>query len=287
MSVVDEAAIRANVLITARRLHEMVSNGQNVLVLDVRPNSDGSNHASSYHSGHIPEAVYVNFPAELAGPGGGIRGRRPLPTIENLQRDARNWGLNQNHTVVTYGDRGPAARAWWVLRWAGLEKVRLLDGGLEAWIAAGYPIASEVPKPSTGNVVFSAGHLPVINADEAAAMARSGILLDARSAAQYAGGPVAAGEARSGHIPGALSAPTDGNLAGDGHFAEPSVLRQRFAALGLGTKPVGVYCGGGVSATHEIAALASIGIEASLFPGSWSAWSADPKRPVATGTKPG
>jgi thiosulfate/3-mercaptopyruvate sulfurtransferase len=287
MSTHDDALLRAKVLISAERLNELLKLGLDVVVLDVRPHADGENPASSYHAGHIPNAVYVSFPSELAAPGGGTRGRLPLPTIETLQRDARVWGINKTSIVVTYGDRGPAARAWWVLRWAGLQRVLILDGGLAAWSAAGFKTASIVPKPKVGNVVLSAGHLPVVNADEAASIARIGLLLDARGSVQYQGGPAKPGEAPTGHIPGAVSAPTDDNLAPDGKFVSTDALRARFEALGVGKRPIGVYCGGGVSATHEIAALQSIGFEAALFPGSWSAWSADPKRPVITGPSPG
>jgi thiosulfate/3-mercaptopyruvate sulfurtransferase len=126
----------------------------------------------------------------------------------------------------------------------------------------------------------------VLTADEAAALARDGVLLDARAGERYRGEtePV---DARAGHIPGARSAPTAGNLTADGSFAAADALRARYAALGVvpGTE-VGVYCGSGVTAAHAIAALRIAGIDAALYPGSWSAWSGDPQRPVATGPEP-
>lgn len=282
-----DLALRAKVLISVESLRALLQSGSPVVLLDVRPHSDESDPRAGYRSGHLPGAVYADLATELAGQGGGTKGRLPLPEIHDLQRDARRWGIRKDSAVVVYGDNGPSGRTWWVLRWAGFENVRLLDGGLAAWTRAGHPLTKDIPLPSPGDVTLSSGHLPVLDADAAASLAREGVLLDARGKAQYAGGPVKSGEAATGHIPGALSFPTTGNLTEDGHFADPETLKARFSTLGAEGKKVGVYCGGGVAASHEIAALASIGLEAALFPGSWSAWSSDSKRPVATGTEPG
>jgi thiosulfate/3-mercaptopyruvate sulfurtransferase len=138
-----------------------------------------------------------------------------------------------------------------------------------------------------GDVVLDGGHLPVLDADAAAALARTGRLLDARAGERYRG-EVEPVDPRAGHVPGAASAPTTDNLAADGRFRDAAALRARFAALGAdGAVPVGVYCGSGVTAAHEIAALAVAGVPAALYPGSWSAWSNDPARPVATGPEEG
>jgi thiosulfate/3-mercaptopyruvate sulfurtransferase len=177
-----------------------------------------------------------------------------------------------------------AARAWWLLRWGGLADVTILDGGLVAWTAAGGPLDTGVVVPEPGDVTLVGGGMPVLTAEEAAALpTRGGVLLDARAAERYRG-EVEPVDPRAGHVPGALSAPTTGNLDTDGRFRAAAVLSERFAALGVrpGTT-VGVYCGSGVTAAHEVAALAEVGIEAALWPGSWSQWSADPTRPVATG----
>jgi thiosulfate/3-mercaptopyruvate sulfurtransferase len=135
-----------------------------------------------------------------------------------------------------------------------------------------------------GDVTLIGGGMPVLTADEAATLAEGdGLLLDARAAERYRGEmePV---DPRAGHVPGAVSAPTTENLDADGRFRTAAVLEERFAALGArsGTT-VGVYCGSGVTAAHEVAALATAGIEAALWPGSWSQWSNDPERPVAVG----
>ncbi|WP_333742256.1 sulfurtransferase [Pedococcus sp. 5OH_020] len=183
-------------------------------------------------------------------------------------------------------DQGPsfaAARAWWVLRYVGLEDVRVLDGGLAAWKRAGLPTSTAVPDPAPGSYSVSSGHLPVLDAQQAARVAREGSLLDARALERFTGSrePV---DPVAGHIPGALSAPTTDNVTGDGTFRTGPDLRRRFLDLGVAaTGPVGVYCGSGVTAAHELLALQEAGIEAALYVGSWSDWVSDPSRPVATG----
>ncbi len=129
---------------------------------------------------------------------------------------------------------------------------------------------------SPGDVVLTGGRLPLLDADHAARIARQGVLLDARAAERYRG-ELEPTDPRAGHIPGALSAPTRENLREDGTFADPARLRARFRALGVGeASAVGVYCGSGVTAAHELAALAIAGFDGALYPGSWSQWSADP-----------
>jgi thiosulfate/3-mercaptopyruvate sulfurtransferase len=175
-----------------------------------------------------------------------------------------------------------------VLRWAGIADVRLLDGGFAAWAAAGLPVGFRAPMPEAGDVTLSPGHLPVLDADAAAALARRGVLLDTRVRPNYIGGATPPGAPRRGHIPGSVSAPVADLFTEAGPFADAATLRHLFAALGVdGTRPVGVTCGAGISAALGVAALASIGIEAAMYPGSWSAWSADPGRPVAIGGEPG
>jgi len=207
--------------------------------------------------------------------------------------------------VVAYDDAGStiAARLWWSLRYFGHEQVRILDGGYRAWAGAGLAVTTAEPRPASGDFTATAGHMPVLaDAGAAAALARSGVLLDARAAERYRGetepvDPVA------GHIPGALSAPTAANVGPDGRFLPRGELTERFTALGIGPSPaarpartagtsasardVGVYCGSGVTAAHEVLALELAGIRAALYVGSWSGWVADPGRPVATGADPG
>lgn len=227
-------------------------------------------------AGHLPGAVRVDLPTQLAGAQRGFSGRRPLPEVADLQRLARSWGIDDGDSVVVYDDVAgtKAGRAYWVLRWAGLADVRVLDGGLGAWVAAGHEITSAASAPSPGNVTLRAGGAATLTADEAAEHAAAGTLFDARGAEQFA----------AGHIPGAISAPTRDNLGPDGLLLDDAALRARLAELGIdGSRPVGLYCGGGVAAAHAAAVLNSLGVESALFVGSFSAWSADPDRPVATG----
>ncbi|MEV0634657.1 sulfurtransferase [Streptomyces sp. NPDC050619] len=274
---------------TVSELHELLASDDPPVVLDVRWALGDPHGRDHYAEGHIPGAVYVDLDTELAAPPSPQGGRHPLPGIADLQRAARRWGVRQGQHVVVHDDLGntAAARAWWLLRYAGLTRVTLLDGALGAWRSAGLPLESGVPAgPPPGDVVLRAGGLPVVDADGASELATHGLLLDARAAERYRG-EVEPVDPRAGHIPGAVSAPTGENLAADGTFLPPEELRKRFEEKGAGTASrVGVYCGSGVTAAHQIAALELAGFEAVLFPGSWSAWSADPARPAATGPLP-
>ena len=281
---------RRDVLITAEELRDQLHGDNPPTLLDVRwalGDPDGHRH---YRDGHIPGAVYVDLDTELAAHAAPGAGRHPLPELADLQAAARRWGVRTGQPVVIYDNAGDtaAARAWWLLRWAGVPDVRLLDGALKAWREHGFELASGEEQPAAGDVELRAGQLPVLTADQAAALAEDtdGVLLDARAGERYRG-EVEPIDPRAGHIPGALSAPTADNLTADGTFRPTAELRDRFAQLKAGSAEVGVYCGSGVTAAHEIAALAVAGIPAALYPGSWSAWSSDPDRPAATGAEPG
>lgn len=256
------------------------------VVLDARWRLAGPSPAELYAGGHVPGAVPVDLDRDLAAPAGDrSRGRHPLPDPGDLQASLRRWGIRAGSTVVAYddADSSSAARAWWLLRWAGLTDVRVLDGGLAAWVAAGQPLTGEVPAPELGDVVVLPGGMPVLDAAAAGAVAADGVLLDARVEGRYRGEfePV---DLVAGHIPGARSAPLSGNVDATGRFLAPDRLRERFAALGVtGGGTVGAYCGSGVTAAQEVLALELAGVPAALYAGSWSEWVADPGRPVATG----
>ncbi|GGF36864.1 sulfurtransferase [Williamsia phyllosphaerae] len=276
------------VTITADELRARLEGVDPPVLLDVRWQLGDDRGHEHYRNGHIPGAIYVDLNTDLASPAGPRDGRHPLPDIAALQDAARRWGIDPDSTVVAYDDNGnqAAARAWWLLRWAGLTDVMLLDGGLRSWRDADLDLLSgEETASSHGTVELTGGHAPTVDVDGVATA--DGILLDARAGERYRGEsePV---DPRAGHIPGALSAPTADNLNGDGRFRSPDELRARFSALGVepGT-PTTVYCGSGVTAAHQIAALAIAGIDATLYPGSWSQWSADSTRPAATGDQPG
>ncbi|HTS96718.1 MAG TPA: sulfurtransferase [Streptosporangiaceae bacterium] len=281
----------ARPLIDAASLAAGLAGGAPPVLLDVRWRLSGPPGIDSYRAGHLPGAVYVDLDADLAGPPGS-GGRHPLPAAADFTAAMRRAGVRSGQPVVVYddGDSTIAARAWWTLAYFGHDQVRVLDGGLRAWTAAGQPVTTDEPPVAAGDFTASAGHLPVLDAAGAAALARSGVLLDARAPERYRGEtePV---DRVAGHIPGAVSAPTAGNVAADGRFRPPAELRERFARLGVsagpGTGPAGAYCGSGVTAAHEVLALALAGVPAALYVGSWSGWTADPGRPVATGPDPG
>jgi thiosulfate/3-mercaptopyruvate sulfurtransferase len=277
------SALRAEHFVTAAELAKLLTDPRPPVVLDVRNQNGVPDGRPKYQAGHIPGAVYVDLPTELQGVREGFSGARPLPPIERLQKRARAWGIGQGNPVVVYDNvfGTKAGRAWFVLRWAGIASVRILDGGYRAWVDGGYPVSAAEPAPAPGDVLLSPGHLGVLDADDAAALAARGALYDARGYEQFAG---AADQPRSGHIPGAIAAPTQENLTEDGLLKDEQSLRERFAALGIdGSHPVGVYCGGGVAGAHELAVLASLGLSATLFVGSFSAWSSDPGREVEAG----
>lgn len=279
----------ARVTTTVAELDGLLRSAEPPAVLDVRWALGDPHGRDHFAAGHIPGAVYVDLDTELAAPPSAEGGRHPLPDLADLQAAARRWGVRAGQPVVVYDDLGntAAARAWWLLRYAGVAEVTLLDGALGAWRSAGLPLESGAPAdPSPGDVVLRADRLQTVDVDGAADLAATGLLLDARAAERYRG-EVEPVDPRAGHIPGAVSAPTGENLAADGTFLPAEVLRKRFADKGAdATTRIGVYCGSGVTAAHQIAALAIAGYEATLFPGSWSAWSADPARPAATGPLP-
>lgn len=270
------------VLIDVPELASLIDAGAPPVLLDVRWALGDPNGAQNFREGHIPGAKFVDLERELAAPPSKEAGRHPLPSIEDLQAAARRWGINDGDRVVLYDATGntAAARGWWLLRWAGLSDVRLLDGGLKAWKSAGRQVAAgEGESAHPGSVTLSGGHLPTI--DIADAHGWAGALLDARAGERYRG-EVEPIDPVAGHIPGAISAPTGENLDAAGRFLDAEQLRRRFAGAGV-TDRTAVYCGSGVTAAHQIAALAIAGYDAALFPGSWSQWSNDASRAVETG----
>jgi thiosulfate/3-mercaptopyruvate sulfurtransferase len=261
-----------------------------VTVLDVRwelTTAHTTAGRDDYDAGHVPGAYFVDLDTELAAPPG-EGGRHPLPDPLVVQAVLRRAGITPRSRVVAYdgAQSYAAARAWWVLRWLGIPDVRVLDGGYAAWLAAGLPVSTEAPADRQGDVeVVTPGQLPTLDAGAAARLAREGLLLDARAPERYAGetepiDPVA------GHVPGAVNSPTTAWLAPDGTFRRD--LAEHWASVrGDRAGEVGVYCGSGVTAAHHLLALAELGVDAALYPGSWSEWIRDPSRPVATGPQSG
>ena len=272
-------------LIPAQDLAQELAGSEPPVVLDVRwqlGRADGLEH---YLAGHIPGAVFVDLDRELARHGRPQDGRHPLPDIADLQDAARRWGINDSSRVVIYDDLASmaAARGWWLLRWAGLTNVRVLDGALPAWIASEGELATGRVTPAVGDVVLSEGHLPVLSIDEVAAFPEHGVLLDARAPDRYRG-DVEPVDPRAGHIPGAVNAPSGRNVDADGRFLSAAQLSAHYSSVGVdASTEVAAYCGSGITASHDILALAIAGIDAALYPGSFSAWSNHPQRPVDIG----
>jgi thiosulfate/3-mercaptopyruvate sulfurtransferase len=242
----------------------------------------------AYRAGHIPGATFAHIEEDLSGAKSGRNGRHPLPEREALESIFREWGLRNHGQLVAYDAHGGqfAGRLWWLARWLGHEKVAVLDGGWQAWLAATGWSSVEEPDRPLGDFVAGPSLMPV--ADAAQVLARLGRadapLLDARAAERYRGeqepiDPVA------GHIPGAANRPWQSNLA-DGRFKPAAQLGAEFDALLAGRPAAALthYCGSGVTAAHNLLAMEIAGLPgARLYPGSWSEWCADRARPVVTG----
>jgi thiosulfate/3-mercaptopyruvate sulfurtransferase len=271
-------------LITAEALRRRLAGGpERPALLDVRWQLGGPPGIDEYRRGHIPGAVFVDLDSELsARPGPG--GRHPIPDAESFARHMRAAGVSNGRGVVVYdaANSMAAARAWWVLRYFGHRQVAVLDGGLAAWTAAGYELESPPVGAEPGDFAAAPGGMPTLDAPAAAALARSGVLLDARAPERFRGDsepfdPV------GGHIPRARNRPSADNVDASGRFLPAEQLRAGFEEVGVGDGvEVGAYCGSGVSAAHAVLALELAGYLAALYPGSWSEWVTDPGRPVAT-----
>lgn len=271
-------------IITGPEAVALFASGRHVVFLDVRSAPGKDDLRAEYETAHIPGAHFADLPGQLAGKGGGVHGNRPLPSTEQLQRDIARWGITPESVVIVYSKatHAAAARAWFVLKWAGVPEVRYLDGGIDAWQAAGGSVSSDAPVEGGGTfVVGQTGLLPTLSADDIADYVSSGrAVLDARDGGNYVGD----GSPRSGHIPGAASLPSK-QLTGEGGRLLPredllALLGKYGVASG---DTVGVYCGGGVAASLSALALQEHGIDARLYVGSFSAWAADPERPVEQG----
>lgn len=274
-------------LISVEHLRALLDAGSSVVLLDVRWTLAGAERAA-YDAGHLPGAHFVSVDDDLAtapGPGG----RHPLPAPADFEAVMRRCGVTRFGPVVAYDAQGgmSAARVWWLLRYFGHDDVRVLDGGYPAWVQAGGPVSTTTPPPTDGDFRARPGGMPLLGDDEAAEMARTGLLLDVRAPERYRGeaepvDPVA------GHVPGAVNLPTTGNLDPSGRMLPHDQLLERFVEAGYVGQPIAAYCGSGVNAAHTVLALEVAGVyRPALYGGSWSDWITDRNRPVATGDRPG
>jgi thiosulfate/3-mercaptopyruvate sulfurtransferase len=257
-------------ILNVAALAELVRSAQPPTLLDVRWTlaKDGR---AAYAAGHLPGAVFADLDEDLCGPPG-AGGRHPLPDPAALEAALRRLGVRAGHPVVVYdaggsNPTGAAARAWWTLRWAGVQDVRVLDGGYAAWVRDGLSVTTEIPEPDEGDVTVTPGGMPVWTEVEASDPRNT--LLDARVEKRFRG-EIEPVDAVAGHIPGAINLPAAATVDENG-------LLKSIAAK----EPVGAYCGSGVTAAQLVLALYEQGHDAALYVGSWSHWITDPNRAIA------
>ncbi len=241
----------------------------------------------AYAQGHLPGAIYAHLDRDLSTAKTGRNGRHPLPSRADWAATLARLGVTPARAVVVYDAQGGmyAARAWWMLLWAGHRDVRVLDGGLQAWKAAGGAIEAGVVAPVAARTPYPLGDSLVASVDADTLHKSLGrvTLLDARAGERYRG-EVEPLDARAGHIPGARNRFFKDNLDASGRFRPAAELRAAFESFGAAPAAVVHQCGSGVTACHNLLAMEAAGLPGSvLYPGSWSEWSSDPSRPVAVG----
>ncbi len=279
-------------LISAQTLHDMLTaGGVDVLVCDCRSDLvDLAAGARAFAQSHIPGARYVDLTTELSAPKTGTNGRHPLPVITEFVAAMLDWGVNDQTVLVAYDSHGGlyGSRLWWLARAAGHTRVMVLDGGLPAWMAAGYTVTSE-PPPARARGNFKqktslVAAVDVVNVRAGLSNADR-ILVDARPGDRFQGQNETL-DRLAGHIPGAVSRPVKENLRENGLFKDAGTLRAEFTRLLGQHKPYQLVasCGSGVSACHLLLAMELAGLPGgALYGGSWSEWSAQPDALVETG----
>jgi thiosulfate/3-mercaptopyruvate sulfurtransferase len=292
-------------LIGPQALMALVADGLRPVVIDCSFDlTDGEAGARAFAQAHLPDAQYAHLERDLSGPKsprGAIEGgRHPLPSPAAFAATLGAWGVTPATPVVVYDRQGAtfAARAWWMLRWLDHRAVAVLDGGLQAWQAAGGAVqrspdgstpstaeasGAAMPYPLPAGAAGAGAAMPTI--DAVTLLDRPGRLtvIDARAAERFRGESEPL-DARAGHIPGAHNRFFKDNLGADGHFKPVAELRAAFEAFGSAPTRVVHQCGSGVTACHNLLAMEHAGLVGSaLYPGSWSEWSAEPARPVAIG----
>ena len=265
----------------------------NIVVVDCR--HDLTNPAygrEAYAAGHLPQARFAHLDELLSGPktdaAGRFHGRHPLPDRQQFVQAMRELGINNDTQVVAYDAHGGmyAARLWWLLRWIGHSDVAVLDGGMAAWQALGETLTSATPAPAApGNIQDLSSLVKTVDAQALLDNLKSQTLqvVDARAPDRFRGENETI-DAVGGHIPGAKNRFFKDNLQADGHFKSATQLREEWLSVVGDPQAAVMQCGSGVTACHNLLALEVAGLPgAHLYPGSWSEWSSDPQRPVATG----
>ncbi len=270
---------------------ELAARLDDCLVVDCRHDLDDPEAGpAAWSVGHLPGAFFLHQDTDLAGPKNGCNGRHPLPDREAIRARLESIGLADGRQLVAYDDSGGAyaVRLWWLARWIGHPEAAVLDGGIQAWRRAGYPVdrVKPVAQPR-GALSLRASLVPWVEVDAVlAALQRADrTIVDARTPERFRG-EVEPFDPVAGHIPGAVNRPLQRNLRPDGRFKPPAVLRDEYLALLAGRDPATLIhqCGSGVTACHNLLAMEVAGLPGgALYPGSWSEWCADPARPVATG----
>lgn len=242
----------------------------------------------AYADGHLPGAFFLHLDQDLSGPTNGRNGRHPLPAAQLLADKLAAAGVAAATQVVAYDDAGGmfASRLWWLLRWLGNERVAVLDGGIDGWVAEGRRLTSERPQSPAAVLTARPRNWVVSSEDVLANLHASGFrLVDARSPERFRGENETLDRV-GGHIPGARNRFFRDNLDGEGRFRPATALRSDFVALLAGSTPAQAVmsCGSGVTACHNLLAMEIAGLPgARLYAGSWSEWSSDPARPLVCG----
>jgi thiosulfate/3-mercaptopyruvate sulfurtransferase len=281
--------VSASPLISAQALQTQLRRAQSPLLLDCSFDlADPAAGERAFAEAHLPGASYVHLDRDLSGEKTGRNGRHPLRSRAEYAAWMGRVGITPERDVVVYDRQSGmfAVRAWWVLRWMGHAKVTLLDGGLQAWQQAGGTLTAELeaPAPAAAYPERSPA-LQTIDGDALQARLDQATVIDARAPERYRG-EVEPLDAVAGHIPGALNRFFKDNLQADGRFKPAAQLRTEFETLLAGREAASVVhqCGSGVTACHNMLAMAVAGLPAApLYPGSWSEWSADATRPKARG----
>ena len=274
-------------LVSPEQLMAALASGATPLVIDCSFDlADVAAGERAYAQGHLPGALYAHLDRDLSTVKTGRNGRHPLPPRADWAATLARLGVTPARAVVVYDAQGGmyAARAWWMLLWAGHRDVRVLDGGLQAWKAAGGAVEAGVVAPVAA-APYPLGDSLVASIDADALQQSLGrvTVLDARAGERYRG-EVEPLDKRAGHIPGARSRFFKDNLDASGRFKPATELRAVFEAFGAAPAAVVHQCGSGVTACHNLLAMEAAGLPGSvLYPGSWSEWSADPARPIAVG----